>query len=178
MIKKNKIFDYRKSQIKADEKRLEGLVKNLIKKLKKRKLFLATMESCTGGGFSNAITNIKGASEIFKGGIVAYSNEVKIRFGVSKDLIKKYSVYSKKVALAMARAAKKKLNVDIGVGITGLISRPDPKEPKSKAGEIFIAVVFKRKKLVNKFIFPDEKRPIIKTMIIYQVLKIIDKIIN
>ena len=178
MIKKIKIFDYRRSQIKVDEKKIERLVKNLIKKLKKRKLFLAAMESCTGGGLSNAITNIEGASEIFKGGIVAYSNEVKIRFGVPKDLIKKYSVYSKEVALAMARAAKKKLNVDIGVGITGSISRPDPKEPKSKVGEIFIAVVFKRKKLVNKFIFPDEKRPIIKTMIIYQVLKIIDKTIN
>ena len=158
-------------------KKVEFLVKKLIKDLKKKKLFLGVMESCTGGGFSNAITNVEGASEIFKGGIVAYSNEVKIKFGVSKNLIKKYSVYSKEVALEMAKAVKRKLNVDIGVGITGSISRPDPKEPKSKVGEVFIAVSFKKKSLVDKFLFPNKKRSVIKTMIILKVLEMINQIV-
>ena len=178
MDKKYKIFDYQKNKIEIDEKKIEGLVRKLIKKLKKRKIFLGAMESCTGGGFSNAITNVEGASEIFKGGVVAYSNEIKIKFGVLKNLIKQYSVYSSSVALAMAKLAKKNFKADIGVGITGTISRPDSKEIKSKVGEIFVAVVFKRKKLVNKFIFPDKKRPIVKSMVIHQALKIIDKIIN
>jgi nicotinamide-nucleotide amidase len=160
------------------EKKIESLVKKLIKELKKRKIFLGVMESCTGGGFSNVITNVEGASEIFKGGIVAYSNEIKIKFGVSKDLIKKYSVYSKEVALAMAKAVKRKLNTDVGVGITGSISRPDPKEIKSKVGEVFVAVSFKNKSLVNKFLFPNKKRSKVKLMIIFKTLKMIFEILK
>ncbi len=177
MFKNLKIFDYRRKRIKVSEKRIETLVQKLIKKIKARKLFLAAMESCTGGGLANAITNTPGASEIFKGGIVAYSNEVKIRFGVSKELIKKYSVYSSEVALEMAKAVRKNLKTDIGIGITGSISRVDPKEPKSKVGEIYIAVVFRKKFLVSKFLFPKKKRPLIKSMIILKTLEMINKTI-
>ncbi len=159
-------------------KKIEKLAKKLVEKLKAKKLFLGVMESCTGGGVANAITNVIGASEVFKGGIVAYSTEVKIKFGAAKNLMKRYSVYSQKVALAMAKAAKKFFKTDIGVGITGLISRPDPKEKKSKVGEIFIAVVFNNKKLVRKFIFSNKKREIVKEKIVLQVLKLIERIIS
>ncbi|MFN3302003.1 MAG: CinA family protein [Patescibacteria group bacterium] len=156
---------------------MEKLVEKLIKKLKKKKLFLGVMESCTGGGLANAITNVVGASEIFKGGIVAYATEIKVNFGVSQKIIKKYSVYSPEVALAMAKVARKKLKADIGVGITGSISRVDPNEPKSKIGEIFIAVIFGQKFLVRKFIFPNKKRSIVKSLAILKALKMIDQII-
>lgn len=191
MLKILKIFDYRKKKIVVSENKIEDLVRNLVKKLIKKlknppsprlrrtrgKLFLGVMESCTGGGLANAITNVPGASETFKGGIVAYSTEVKIRYGVSKDLIKKYSVYSPEVALEMAKVARKNLKTDIGVGITGSISRVDPKEPKSKVGEIYVAVVFGKKILVHKFLFPDKKRPIVKSMVIFKTLEMIDKIL-
>ena len=83
------IFDYQKKKIEVSDTKIENLVKQLIKKLKTRKLFLGVMESCTGGGLANVITNLAGASEVFKGGIVAYSTEVKIKFGVPEKLIKK-----------------------------------------------------------------------------------------
>ncbi len=157
--------------------KVEDKVKKLIKDLKKKKLFLGVMESCTGGGLANAITNVVGSSEVFKGGIVAYSNEVKIKFGVSKKLIKKYSVYSPEVALSMAKVARKILKSDIGVGITGSISRKDPKEPKSKVGEIYVAVSFNQKALVRKFLFHSKKREGVKSLTILEVLKMIDQII-
>ena len=60
---------------------------------------IATMESCTGGGVVNAITNIEGASEVLKFSAVTYSNEYKIKMGVDSQIIDKYSVYSMETAI-------------------------------------------------------------------------------
>jgi nicotinamide-nucleotide amidase len=89
------------------KRKIEKEIKELMKFLKKKKIFLATMESCSGGALIDAITNIPGASEITRGGIVAYSTEQKIFFGVPKEIIKKYSVYSPEVAMEMAKVAQK-----------------------------------------------------------------------
>ena len=67
------------------EKRIKFLAEKLVKNLKEKKLFLATMESCTGGALVNAITNIPGASEIIKGGFVPCSIEEKIALGIPKN---------------------------------------------------------------------------------------------
>ena len=56
------------------------------------------MESCTGGGMANAITNIAGSSDVLKFSAVTYSNEFKIKMGVNKSTIDKFSVYSMEVA--------------------------------------------------------------------------------
>ena len=62
------------------------------------------MESCTGGGVSNSLTNCERSSEIFKFGAVTYSNEYKIKMGVDPDIISKYSVYSAECADSMFRS--------------------------------------------------------------------------
>ena len=80
----------------------------IVKKLTEMNLTISTMESCTGGGISNEITNISGASSVFREAYVTYSNEAKIKQGVSKDIIEKYTVYSPEVAIEMARAVKQK----------------------------------------------------------------------
>ena len=61
------------------------------------------MESCTGGGVANAITNCEGASEILKFSAVTYSNEYKIKMGVSSEVIDKYTVYSMETADEMSK---------------------------------------------------------------------------
>lgn len=178
-MKKFEYFDYRKKKIETSQRRnefkIEVLVKSLIQALKKRKLFLAIMESCTGGGLANAITNIPGASDVFRGGFIAYSNQEKIRRGVSKKLIQKYSVYSPQVVLAMAQRALKEIRgTQIGIGITGTLSRPDPKNSNSRVGEVFAAVIYRKNNLVCHFLFPDLKsRAAVKAMIIFQALKMI-----
>lgn len=179
-----KFIDYRKTKLETNQKKnevkIETLVKILIKKLKKQRLILATMESCTGGGLANAITNVPGASDIFKGGFVTYSNQEKIARGVPKKLIKKYSVYSSEVATAMAyRAIKEIKGADIGIGITGSLSRQDPRNPSSRVGEVFAAVIFRKKILVHHFLLPSLKtRAALKAMIIYQALKMVDRLIK
>lgn len=158
---------------------IEKLVKEIILELKKKKIFLASMESCTGGGLINAITNVPGASEILKGGIVAYSNQEKIAHGVPEKLIEKYSPYSPQVALAMAwRATKEIKGSDLGVGITGILSRPDPKYRTKKIGQVDIAVIFKKKVLVRRFYFPKKEREVIKKMIILKTLEMIKEILK
>ena len=78
---------------------MEEVINLLIKNHKT----ISTMESCTGGLIANAITNIPGSSEVFKFSAITYSNEYKIKLGVSEELINKYTVYSNEVAIDMAK---------------------------------------------------------------------------
>jgi nicotinamide-nucleotide amidase len=118
-----------------DDETLEGIVGRL---LSEKGLTLATMESCTGGLLSNTITDVPGSSEYFKGGFVTYTNEAKIANGVDPDLIAQHGAVSMKVATSMARAARERLQADIGIGITG-VAGPSEMEGKP-AGSVFIAI--------------------------------------
>ena len=101
---------------------------------------IATMESCTGGGVVNAITNCEGASEVLKFSAVTYANEYKIKMGVDEKLIQKYSVYSIKVAKDMSLKISKFADSNYGIGITGKINKPDPYNKNGKDNEIFISI--------------------------------------
>ena len=104
-------------------------MQEVIKLLTEKNKTIATMESCTGGGVVNAITNIEGASDVLKVSIVTYSNEYKIKFGVSSDIIDKYSVYSMEVARKMALNISKIADANYGIGITGKLNRVDKNNP-------------------------------------------------
>ena len=71
-----------------------GNMEEVVEKLRTIGKTISTMESCTGGAVANEITNIPGASEVLKFSAVTYSNEYKIKMGVSEEIINKYSVYS------------------------------------------------------------------------------------
>lgn len=119
--------------------------RKIIKELTKRHLTIATMESCSGGGVSNAITNIEGASEVLKYSAVTYSNEYKIKMGVDPKVIDKYSVYSIETAHEMALNISKFANADIGVGITGKLNRADEYNNFGKDNEVFVSIYFNNK---------------------------------
>ena len=114
------------------------LAEQVVGKLAEKGLFITAVESCTGGGLANCITNIEGASAVMKGAWVAYSNEAKFDVGVPPDVVGRHSAYSPETALAMARAGAEKLEAQVGVGITGQLSFPDP----NLGNRVFIAVVF------------------------------------
>ena len=111
---------------------MEEVVKRLINKNKT----ISTMESCTGGGVANAITNVEGASEVLKFSAVTYSNEFKIKMGVNKEIIDKYSVYSMETAIEMSKNISLYTSSDYGVGITGKLNRIDPNNPYGEYNEI------------------------------------------
>ena len=101
---------------------------------------IATMESCTGGFVASSITDIDGSSSVLKFSAVTYSNEYKIKMGVSKEVIDKYSVYSMNVAREMAKKISVFANSDIGVGITGKINRVDENNLFGDDNKIFYAI--------------------------------------
>lgn len=115
---------------------MEELVKLLIKNNKT----ISTMESCTGGGLANAITNIPGASDVIKFSAVTYSNEFKIKMGVSKDIIDKYSVYSMETANEMSKNISLFTSSSYGVGITGKLNRIDKNNLYGEDNMVFISI--------------------------------------
>ena len=119
-------------------------MKEIVDILTKNKETISTMESCTGGAIVNEITNIPGASEIIKFSAVTYSNEYKIKMGVSKDLIDKYTVYSKEVANEMSKIISNYTDSDYGVGITGKLNRVDVNNPYGSDNIVYISIYSKK----------------------------------
>ena len=115
-------------------------MKEVIEILTKNKETISTMESCIGGGIANAITNIEGASEVFKYSAVTYSNEFKIKMGIPSEIIEKYTVYSTQVANEMSKCISNYTNSDYGIGVTGKLNRVDRFNPYGSDNVVFISI--------------------------------------
>ena len=119
----------------ADSDTFESIIGEM---LADRGLTLAVMESCTGGLFSDVLTNVPGSSRYFRGAIVSYATDVKEAMGVDASVIAEYGVISAETAAAMATAARERLGADIGIGITG-VAGPDPQDG-APVGQVHIAL--------------------------------------
>ncbi len=118
----------------------ETLSSVVIELLRKRQETFAVAESCTGGGIGSAVTSLAGASDVFLGGVIAYSNAVKEKvLGVQPELIKKYGAVSEQVVEAMAIGARNKLNADWVIAISGLAG-PDGGTELKPVGTVHIAI--------------------------------------
>ena len=115
-------------------------LKKIIGRLKDNNKTISTMESCTGGALASLITDISGASTVFKYGAVTYSNEYKIKMGVSSDVIEKYSVYSMETAREMAKVISNYTTSDYGIGITGKLGEADPNNLSGDNNRVFICI--------------------------------------
>ena len=119
-------------------------MKEIIELLTKNKETISTMESCIGGGIANAITNVEGASEVFKFSAVTYANEYKIKMGVDKKIIDKYTVYSQEVANEMSKKITEYTNSDYGIGVTGKLNRVDRFNPYGPDNIVYISIYSKK----------------------------------
>ena len=115
-------------------------MEHIVKKLINDNKTISIMESCTGGYIASSITNIPGASEVLKFSAVTYSNEYKIKMGVSSDVINEYSVYSIETANEMSRNISDFTNSNYGVGITGKLCSPDPVNPTNNNDIVYISI--------------------------------------
>ena len=105
-----------------------------------RSLTVGTAESCTGGLVGHLLTEAPGASACLVGGIVAYADRAKVALlGVDPALIASEGAVSERVAAAMARGARERLDVDLAVAVTG-IAGPDGGSPAKPVGLTFVAV--------------------------------------
>ena len=106
--------------------------------LKSRGLTLATMESCTGGYLANSITQVPDSSVYFRGGVVTYTNQLKIANGVPPETIEEHGAVSQQTATAMARGIRESMGTDFGIGITG-VAGPVEEEGKP-VGLTYLAI--------------------------------------
>lgn len=115
-------------------------MKELVNKLIDNNKTISTMESATGGAVVSAITNVDGSSRVLKFSAITYSNEYKIKMGVKKETIDKYSVYSTQVAKEMSFNISKFSNSNYGVGITGKLNRVDENNLFGDDSTVFISI--------------------------------------
>lgn len=99
----------------------ESPEEELVYLLKEKKLTISTAESCTGGLIAKRITDIPGSSEVFKGSIIAYSNDIKIKIlGISKETLQVHGAVSEKTASEMVSSVNKMFDTDISISATGI----------------------------------------------------------
>lgn len=150
-------------------------MEEIVRLLKQNNKTISTMESCTGGSIASAITNIEGSSEVLKFSTVTYSNEFKIKMGVDKTIIDKYTVYSPEVANEMSKNISNFTSSNYGIGITGQLNRYDPYNKTKENNIVYISIYDKdNNSFINKEIKVHKKsRKDNKKIIINEVINIL-----
>jgi len=135
-----------------------SLSKVIIELLKENKLKLAVAESCTGGAISAALTENPGASEVFYGGLVTYSNEAKMKvLGVKKETLDTFGAVSEQTAVEMIQGLIDLSGADAAIVVTG-IAGPGGGSDEKPVGLAYISVYFKGKIIVKKVNYPFRRR--------------------
>ncbi len=117
-----------------------GVEAIIVGNLTKRRQTLALAESCTGGCIAHRFTNVPGASVVFPGGVVAYSNAAKQKFlGVRAETLARHGAVSEAVAREMAEGAREKFGADFAIAVTG-IAGPTGGTKNKPVGTVFIAL--------------------------------------
>jgi len=128
--------------------------------LRRRGESLASAESCTGGLIGEMITDIPGASEYYRGGVVAYSNELKRQLlGVSEELLATHGAVSEPVAAAMAEGCRQRLGADWGVSVTG-IAGPSGGSDAKPVGLVYCGLSGPGGTRVTRHVFPGARRSV------------------
>jgi len=139
---------------------VENKVKKLFQKLEEKKLSLATAESCTGGLLGGVITSVPGSSSYYTGGLIAYSNRIKItRLGIEKSLLSEYGAVSKEVAAGMGRGCQEFFDSAVALVTTG-IAGPGGGTEEKPVGLVYTAVVSPEKIEVSENIFEGNRKEI------------------
>lgn len=118
---------------------------------------LATAESCTGGQLAQQLTAMAGASEYYRGGVVAYSNEVKeCALGVSHETLLAHGVVSEETVREMVEGARKRLGADYAVATTG-VAGPGGGTPEKPVGTVWIGVASEKQTVARLLKFGDRR---------------------
>ncbi len=121
---------------------------------------LVTAESLTGGGIGASLTAVSGASAVYKGGVISYTNAVKHKvLGVPQEVLEEYGAVSAPVAKAMAYGAREKLDADVAVSVTGLAG-PDGDEFGNPDGTVIIGYCDGLASVVRHYIFPGKREDV------------------
>ena len=132
--------------------------------LREMDLSLAVAESCTGGLLGHRITSVSGSSDYFVGGVICYSNEVKVlALGVGRDVLRSHGAVSDVVAMQMAKGVRGRLGADIGMGVTG-IAGPTGGTDDKPVGLVYVGLADGKKTRVCRFDLKEQDRNGIKEL--------------
>jgi nicotinamide-nucleotide amidase len=123
----------------------------------KKKLTISAAESCTGGLLCSKLTNVPGSSDYLVNGVVAYSNDSKIKLlGINKRTLERYGAVSGQIAIQMAEGIRKISKTDIGISTTG-IAGPAGATKAKPVGLVWIGYSDKNKSFAKEFIFTKDR---------------------
>lgn len=132
---------------------MTSLCSDVLAHLREKGMTLATAESLTGGGIGTALTAVPGASDVYKGGVVSYVNEVKEKLlGVPFETLERYGAVSVQTAASMASGVRALLNADAAVSVTGLAG-PGGDEFGHSVGTVFVGFSSDRISVVKEHRF-------------------------
>lgn len=149
----------------------------IVKKLINNNETISSMESCTAGYLATTLTNVEGSSSVLKYSAITYSNEFKIKMGVSEEVINKYTVYSIETSKEMAKKIQEFSQSTYGVGITGQIGRLDPLNNTGNLNEIFVTIYNSKNNEYHSFTVNTEYNNRLECKK-YIVDKILDELLN
>ena len=130
-----------------DDETIQGVVGKI---LCEKKLTISTAESCTGGMVAETLISFAGISEVFKEGVITYSNEAKIkRIGVKEETLKEYGAVSKETAKEMAEGVAKLANTNIAISTTG-IAGPGGGTEEKPVGLVYVGIYINGETIVEK----------------------------
>lgn len=116
------------------------LEEEIVTRLAQKGLTLTTAESCTGGLVAKRLTDVSGASAVFHGGAVTYSNRLKTKWlGVKEDTLRQFGAVSEQTAREMAQGARRFAEADLAVAVTG-IAGPNSDDTENPVGLVYIAL--------------------------------------
>ncbi len=132
----------------------------IVAELKRQEITLSTAESCTGGSIGHHITNVPGSSEVFLGGVIAYSNEMKEQvLGVEQETLKRHGAVSRETAKEMAHGIRKLTGAHIGLAVTG-IAGPGGGTDNKPVGLVFMHLTADNYDEGIHKVFPGERRSV------------------
>jgi len=147
--------------------------KKIVNLLKRKKLKISFAESCTGGLLSSSITSVSGSSKVFTLGVVAYSNQSKIKvLKVPKNIIRKYGSVSEQVCLAMVKNLNKISKTNISVSITG-IAGPSGGTKIKPVGLVYVCIKKGNRTEIKKYLFKNKGRSYIQKAAVHKSLGLI-----
>ena len=152
---------------------MKKLSQKIVKLLRKKRLKISFVESCTGGLLSSSITSISGSSKVFTLGLVTYSNQTKMNIlKVPRKTIVKYGAVSYETCLSMVKNLNRIAKTNISVSITG-VAGPKGGTRKKPVGLVYIGIKKGNKTLVKRYFFKSKKRHLIQMSTVSKALNLI-----
>ena len=155
-----------------------SLNNKIISLIKRKKMKLAIVESCTGGMLSSTITSVSGSSKVFNLGLVTYSNQAKTSIlKVPQKILKKYGAVSVQCCLAMVNNLSKISNSKVCISITG-IAGPKGGSKQKPVGLVYIGIKIGKKVMINKCNFKNKGRIFIQKQTVKKSLNLLAQLIK